>query len=155
MQSSLPLKKLVQSTTTSPVFLLYLCNVRNGHCTMLIRFSSNSSLRMQTKKSFGNGRAFRGAFFTHEANRKRRTHPKIIFLKASKQLTSKRGGFFSVKKRYAELSTHFANRNSPFEKSAFLKKGGLSAKVSKESDLLVKKVGPLKNDYQKRPLLLF
>ena len=147
MQSSLPLKKLVQSTTTSPVFLLYLCNVRNGHCTMLIRFSSNSSLRMQTKKSFGNGRAFRGAFFTHEANRKRRTHPKIIFLKASKQLTSKRGGFFSVKKRDAELSTHFANRNSPFEKSAFLKKRGLERKgfkrirfISKESRAFEKRL---------------
>lgn len=131
MQSSLPLKKLVQSTTTSPVFPLYLCNVRNGHCTMLIRFSSNSSLRMQTKKSFGNGRALRGAFFTHEANRKRRKHPKIIFLKARRQLTSKRGGFFSVKKRDAELSTHFANRNSLFEKSAFLKKGACRQRFQK------------------------
>ena len=119
MQSSLPLKKLVQSTTTSPVLLLYLCNVRNGHCTMLIRFSSNSSLRMQTKNSFGNGPALRGAFFTYEANR---IHPKIIFLKARRQLTSKRGGFFPMKKRDAELSTYFPNRNSLFVKSAFGKK---------------------------------
>ena len=72
-----------------------------------------------------------GLFFTHEANRKRRKHPKIIFLKARRQLTSKRGGFFSVKKRDAELSTHFANRNSLFEKSAFLTKGACRQRFQK------------------------
>ena len=54
---------------------------------------------------------------------------------------------FSVKKRDAELSTHFANRNSPFEKSAFLKKRGLERKgfkrirfISKESRAFEKRL---------------
>ena len=52
-----------------------------------------------------------------------------------------------MKKRDAELSTHFANRNSPFEKSAFLKKRGLERKgfkrirfISKESRAFEKRL---------------